>query len=164
MTLSETVRARVLDRAPFRGHLEHFLVSEGNVTVRCDLSEAERLGLAVSQVEVVEESLRLLSTEDLARRADRLCEKVTYLLEPLRTVEVDRRAQAALLRSKCPRERHGLLTYYELIATADHHTTFRRFAYNVEQRKRGLVNFLVTTDQLERLVEDLTSPHDGVVN
>jgi hypothetical protein len=157
MSLSQTVQSRVSARAPFREQLEQVIASEGGVTVRCELSGADALGCAITQLQLVAESPRSLTMDELAAHADRICEKVTYLLEPLRCVEVDRQARLALLRSRQPKQKEKQLGYYELLLSADQTASLRRYSYDRGARKRTAVPLILTLDQLEMLVDDLVA-------
>jgi hypothetical protein len=155
MNLSQTVRRRVEERAPLVGQVEQILASEGGLTIRCELQEAQRLGCALTQIELVADSPRRLDPNELADRAQQICSKVTYLLEPLQPIEVDGLAKTALVRSRTPRKADGAISYYELLTSSDCHTSLRRYCFDESQRKRRLVEFLLTNDQLELLLDDL---------
>src|SRR5262245_3281878 len=114
MTLSQAVRAGVQRRAPFHNHLEEFVASDGPIRVRCGISSAERLSCALMRLEVWAEPGVCFSDSQLAERAGQICQQVSYLLEPLKTVELDVRTHTALLRSDKPKVREGYVSYYEL--------------------------------------------------
>jgi hypothetical protein len=161
MTLSQSVRRRVEERAPLVGQVEQILSSEGGLTIRCEVQEAQRLGCALTQIELVAESPTPCDAMELADRAQRICDKVSYLLEPLQPIEVDGLSRTALVRSRTPRKSEGAISYYELLTSCDHHTSLRRYCFDESQRKRRLVEFLLTNDQLELLLEDLMQSAGG---
>ena len=156
------VRERIERCPPFRDHLEQFIVSDERTTVRCEANCVDALACAVTQLEVAEDRAPALTTEAVARWADRICGKVTYLLEPLRTLEIDRRAHSALVRSAEPTRRGDNLCYYEMLVTGDHHVSLRRYSAQPALRRRQAVPFMLTNDQLEKLLDDLLAA--GIVN
>lgn len=164
MNLSEVIRRGVQHRAPFHDHVEHVIASEGGLTVRCAISGAERLGCALAQLELVEEGRTVLTLDQLDDRVEQICQKITYLLEPLGKIEVDSLTKSALVRSATPKRQGEQISYYELLASADRHTTLRRYCYDAAKRSRATVDFALTNDQLELLLEDLVTLTGKVMN
>lgn len=163
MTLGQTVRARVEARAPFHDHVEDIVASEAGVVVHCHVAVAERLGLAVHELTVRREEPHVLAAPALMARAASVCGRVTYLLEQFQTIEVDPVAHAALLRSKKPCVRASQISYFELCLKNDDQAVLHRYCYDKTTRSRTAVDFSLTNDQLERLVDDLMTL-DGVSN
>ena len=157
MNISESIRRGVQHRAPFHNHVEQIIASESGLTVRCAVSGAERLACALTQLELVEEGLKSLTMEQLNARAERICQKITYLLEPLGKIEVDSLAKSALLRSAKPKTTGTQISYYELLASADRHTTLKRYCYDASRRDRTAVEFSLSNEQLELLLDDLVT-------
>ncbi|MFO0944484.1 MAG: hypothetical protein U1D30_00840 [Planctomycetota bacterium] len=164
MHLSESIRRGVQHRAPFHDHVEQIIASDSGLTVRCDVSSAERLGCAMTQLELVEVAPDALTIEELDARAEKICSKVTYLLEPLRKIELDAQTKAVLLRSKQPKQIGPKVCYYEILADAKRRTSLKRYCFDPELRKRFAVEFLLTSDQLELLVDDLIVVANGIRN
>lgn len=155
MTLSQTVWAGVQRQAPFHDQVEEFVASEGAVHVRCGISSAELLSCALLRLEVWTEQGKRLSDAELAQRANLICQQITYLLEPLKTVELDAHSHTALVRSGKPKSRDGSLSYYELLVTDDQHALMQRYSFDKFARRRNPVAFPLTVEQLEQLVDDL---------
>lgn len=155
MSISATIRSDLAAKAPFHHRLEQVVAWEGATAVRCEVAGAEHYGCAVRQVEVVGEAGVLCPTQGLALQADHLCQKVNYLMEPLRAVEVDRLAGTVLIRSAQPRRRGNEVQYYELLADSHWHAVLRRYKVADGQRRRLVTEFNLTPDQLEQLAEDL---------
>lgn len=166
MNLSDTIRRGVELHAPFHDHVEQVLASQGGVTVRCSVSGAERLGCALTELELIEPGAAPLTMAELDERVERICAKVTYLLEPLRKIELDANAKVALVRSREPK--HLLVArpdadapaiehvaYYELLAQANRRVTLQRYRFVPTNRKRAPTEILLTNEQLALLVEDL---------
>lgn len=155
MNLVETIRSRLERSAPFHDHVEQIVASEGGLTVRCDVQGAERLSCALRQIECVAETGAPLPPAELLSQVNAICGKVTYLLEPLAPIEVDPGHGKVLVRSKAPRQKEGKVSYYELLASGDRHLSLRRYAFDSVDKKRSLVEFYLTKDQLDLLLTDL---------
>lgn len=153
MNLSDTVQRLVSERMPFQGRIEPIVASSEGVTLRCDLTSAEKVGCTLTQIDLVEERHPAISMDDLVHWAEWICGRVTYLLEPLRVIEMDKQAGIALIRSGKPKTRRGEISYYELVADRHHHAWLRR--YQAKARVRGSVPFPLTHEQLEVLIDDL---------
>lgn len=153
--LSQTIRQHVRQSAPFHDHVEQFVAHDAGLTVRCQVSGAEMLGVALTRLELVDQSAKNVTTSQLAARAARLCERVTYLLEPLQVIELDSRSKTAPIRSKQPRKQGKVLSYYELLSVADQGLTLSRYSFDPDAGMRTVVEFVLTPDQLELLLDDM---------
>jgi hypothetical protein len=159
MNIAQTIRDRVETRGSFRDHVEELVANDLELTVRCALSSADGIGCGLLSVQIADERPGTFAASDVVRLADGICGKVTYLLEPLRTIEVDSRAPAALVRSAVPRLRGESLCYYELLVGGDHRTTVQRYSFDKAAHERKPVEILLTKDQLEVLIADLVSAY-----
>jgi hypothetical protein len=155
MTLGEVIFEKMQKQKPFHDRIEQVFAHQDGIRVRCEMSEANRLGCALTHLEVAKDTRAVVEMPELAKRLDGLCEQVTYLLEPLQTIEVDRQANAVLVRSREPRRRPDGVSYYELIADNALHVSLRRYSYSPAEKKRNPVPFVLTNDQLEMLLNDL---------
>jgi hypothetical protein len=98
------------------------------------------------------------SQPSLAGWAQRVAERVTGLLEPLKVVEVDTLRQEALLRSKEPSHRQDKLFYYEVLLKNDSQASIRRFKASEQgSERREQVAFALTHEALAKLAIDLTT-------
>ena len=99
--------------------------------------------------------------DELRAWADRLAERVTYLMEPLVLVEVDPEGGVVELRSDKPTPRPGLRSYYEVRLDRRTRLRLHRVAFDEAQKRRRETSFQLTAEVLERLVDDLvaTAPH-----
>lgn len=155
MRLSETIRRQMAEVSPYRGGVQSLVAEANGLTVRCELTAADGLGCALSKLELESDSTKDLPFDWLSKLADRLCNRITYLLEPLQTIEADKRTGSVLVRSKKPRKTDGNLSYYEMVADNHHHAMLERYRYDVANRGRTAVPMVLTQDQLEMLVDDL---------
>lgn len=90
----------------------------------------------------------------VAEQAQRISRRVTGLLEPLRVVEVDARADTAQLRSQAPTARGDAVQYYEVMRRGDGSTQVQRYQAS-RSGGRDQVPFNLTHEGLGRLVEGL---------
>jgi hypothetical protein len=92
----------------------------------------------------------------LADRAQRVADRVTGLLEPLRLIEADPTQGVAQLRSETPAPKGDGVAYYEL--TLHDHGAARVERFEASQGgKRRQVPFTLTHEGLGKLVSDLSS-------
>jgi hypothetical protein len=114
----------------------------------------------LTHLDLVEERKDSLTMDELVHWAEWICGRVTYLLEPLQVVEIDKRNGIAMIRSKMPKRKlpkpaGEKISYYEMLADQHHHASLRRYQYRRPTRERGSVPFGLTHEQLEVLVDDL---------
>jgi hypothetical protein len=94
---------------------------------------------------------------DLAVRAERVASRVTGLLEPLRSLEIDVDRGVGLLRSATPGRWGPGLSYYEILLEAGAASVRRYQAPGPGQERRRQVLFTLTHEALAKLVRDLTA-------
>jgi hypothetical protein len=100
---------------------------------------------------------RAASGGDVAAWAQRVAERSSGLLEPLRVIEVDGPTSQALVRSEPPSERDGKIFYYEVLLKGTGSALVRRFEGTHAQGKREQVPFVLTNEVLAKWVGDLTA-------
>jgi hypothetical protein len=90
--------------------------------------------------------------------AERVVDRVTGLLEPLKLLEVDSLRDEALLRSEEPAQRNGGLFYYELLLKGRGEALLRRYHGTPNgQAKREQVAYALTHEALAKLAADVTA-------
>lgn len=89
-------------------------VPGGNVSAQ--LVAIDSIGCSFIQLACRIDRLAQASIDDLKQVADQLAQRVTYLLEPIQPVEVDRDQCVVQLRSKPPRQGDDGSRYYEVLA------------------------------------------------
>ena len=162
MRLSQKLRSVLREELPFHDERRVVDAAQGDWQVRCELTAAGPVGYALHRLELMDPSGQPLDAEKLHAWSERICQRVNYLLEPLRTIELDPHAARALVRSEKPRQREASLTYYELLADGKRHSSLQRYEYDRAQRRRHPVDFSLTSDQLEILVDDLVASASDV--
>jgi len=89
--------------------------------------------------------------------SQRIVDRVTGLLEPLKFLELDAGMGTALLRSEAPAKRGETLAYYEVTLRQQGEASLRRYRATTTPGKRQSVAFTLTHDALAKLVDDLTA-------
>ncbi len=118
---------------------------------QCDLESVDRIGCAVRNIVLCYQPIDATTVSKLANQ---LSQKLHYLVEPLRVIEVDIAATTAQLRSDPPsRSSSGTRTYYELLVGRDRMELVRYEAAAGQTRAR--ITMHLTREILVRLLEDL---------
>jgi hypothetical protein len=157
MTLENTLLARLTEWRPPPGR-ESLTVTDPasgwSATVSADRQDA--LSCLVWELAV----RRGASAEggDLRSWAERLAERTTGLVEPLKVLEVDALRNEALLRSDNPSQRGEDLFYYEVLLRGTREAVLRRFqAWHKAGDRREQVPFALTHEALARVARGLTA-------
>jgi len=125
---------------------------------RLSLGVTRADGLAVAFTELRLESPRLKGADAGRVRsvAEKLTQRVTYLLEPLTPIEIDRELAVVQLRSTTPQQDSESSAYYELLVRTGGALSLRRY-----RKPRGVmrepIDATVTREVLGRLVRDFIS-------
>jgi hypothetical protein len=93
--------------------------------------------------------------DQLRAWGDRLANRVTYLMEPLRVLEVDPVGGEVELRSLAPTQRAGLRAYYEARLNRAGNLRLARVVFDEAARTRRDELFQMTREVLQRLTDDL---------
>jgi hypothetical protein len=96
------------------------------------------------------------SLDELKKISESLISRLTYLLEPIGVVEVDRDRAAVQLRSSPPQKGDDGTNYYELMVRRGGDVTLSRY-----QKKPGQIREIVpanvTREVVQRLAEDFVA-------
>jgi hypothetical protein len=128
---------------------------ESGWTVRVDAGHVEALGSRLWEVTLQRSGAPVAF--DLKTHAEKVADRVTGLLEPLRLVEVDASEGVALLRSDKAAAWGDGLFYYELLLRSDRAALRRYQAPSAEHHHRRQVPFTLTHEALAKLVADLAA-------
>lgn len=102
------------------------------------------------------ENLSKLQPEELERRALKLREKVTYLVEDLDVIEMDSTAGVVLLRSKLTKkDTEPIINYFELTINCDRTVSVKRFSHNRQTKVTEGQIFNLTTELAEKFLAHL---------
>ncbi len=128
-------------------------VSAGNRRLTCDLVERNTLAVAFQTLRVATPELAEAKSSSLERMAKDLSARLTYLMEPIRPIEIDADACVAQLRSSPPQRDDDGRSYYELTVRRGGEialTRYRKEPGTVRQQ----IPATVTREVLLRLTDD----------
>ena len=152
MSLADDVQ-RALDRVQASGSGSlNVAVPPGNL--RADLSAVDRVGCSFRELALHTDALQGADTRRLEQCASAIASRLTYLLEPLRVLEIDDQARVVQLRSVPPSQQGDLRSYYEVQVREGGSIILRRFEA-VRGRPRRHVDAHVTREVFARLADDL---------
>ena len=156
MSLKQQIE-RALERAAFHGAAPTTLsVTEDGVRFEADVVHVERLACAFSRMEVVNAAWATAPLAKVKQVADQLSSRLTYLLEPIRTIEVDAESCTVQLRSNPPQVGDDATSYYELEARGGGSLRLQRFEKTAGEPRRP-VQIEVTREVFRRLVDDFAA-------
>jgi len=133
----------------------------GPIQVDCELLAVESIACAFAQLNVTNDAWRTAPLEQVKRVAETLAGRLSYLLEPIRTIEADADACTVQMRSLPPRTADdGTRTYYELKVSGGGKLSLCRYVKEPDQSRRT-VPVQVTREVFSRLVADFVDAAAG---
>jgi hypothetical protein len=124
--------------------------------IEADLLAVDAIGCSFQTLAYTTDKLAATSLDDLKDISTKLTGRLTYLLEPIGLVEVDRDRAAVQLRSNPPQKGDDGTSYYELMVRRGGDVTLSRY-----QKKSGQMRLIVpaniTREVLQRLAEDFVA-------
>ena len=128
-------------------------VDTDNGRIEADLLAVDAIGCSFLTLAYSTDKLASSSLDELKKISESLISRLTYLLEPIGVVEVDRDRAAVQLRSSPPQKGDDGTSYYELMVRRGGDVTLSRY-----QKKPGQIREIVpanvTREVLQRLAED----------
>lgn len=118
-----------------------------------DMVSGDSLAVAFESFTFRSDRLAAVDTAALSRIADRLASKLTYLLEPLRVIEVDGQAGALQMRSHPPYQQEKQTRYYEVLVQRGGSLSLVRYERQAGQA-RSSIAATVTREVFHRLAAD----------
>jgi hypothetical protein len=128
-------------------------LTSGNRRLTCDLAERNTLAVAFQTMHVATPELADAKSSLLERMAKALAERLTYLMEPIRPIEIDADACVAQLRSSPPQRDDDGRSYYELTVRRGGEIALARYRKE-SGTPRQQIPATVTREVLLRLVDD----------
>ena len=127
------------------------------IRLRLDVTTIDLLGCAVSGLELFVPQLQQAAFDVLKQWAEKLSQRITYLLEQMAPLEFDEEAQQVLIRSKSPDQLADGAQYYEVTLSQQGAGTFllKRYRSVKGQPGRTAVDMLLTREVILKLVDDL---------
>jgi hypothetical protein len=128
-------------------------VSDGPRRLTCELAERNSLAVAFQTLRVTTPELANASSANLERLAKAISERLTYLMEPIRPIEIDADACVAQLRSSPPQRDDDGRSYYELLVRRGGEIALCRYRKE-PGAPRQQIAATVTREVLLRLADD----------
>lgn len=128
-------------------------VTDGGDRLTARVDEASALAVSLFELRLTTDRLAGASIDRVKRIAEKLTERVTYLLEPIQPIEADDEACVVQMRSTKPDQRSGAATYYEVLVKTGGAISLRRY----EKPKGGLrreIAMNLTLEVIGRVAED----------
>ena len=158
-----TLHEQILSQLPATIGKQHQQVTAttGARSVRCEVDQCDQLAVAVYELVLQTSELANVKAAKLQAASKALCERVTYLLEPISPIETDVDGCVVQMRSTPPQQQEDGRFYYELFLRHGGSITLHRYEKQpgaVRQR----VAATLTHEVLGRLVEDFDRTIDEV--
>src|SRR5262249_55052812 len=109
-------------------------------TVEAELTAVDSLSCALRELRISAPEFAAAPLEVLREWADRVCQRVTYLLEHIGPLEADAEAQAVLIRSTPPTKIAGQKSFYEMWVKAPGVVSLRRYRHSPGDTSREAVD------------------------
>ena len=122
-----------------------------------NLTALDTVGLAFDALEFADDQPARVVVGRPQSWGDRLADRVTYLMEPLKVLEVDASGGEVQIRSQSPTTRDDQRSYYEVRLFKQGTLRMERFAFDEASRRRRRIPCQFTREVLERLADDLAA-------
>lgn len=159
-----TLRDSILSQLPSTIGKQHQRVTatDGARSVRCEVDQCDQLAVAVYELTLETPELAGVEVGKLQSASQSLCQRVTYLLEPISPIETDADSCVVQMRSTPPQQQDDGRYYYELnLRRGGAVSMFRYEKHPGSMRQR--VAATLTHEVLGRLVEDFDKTIDEVI-
>ena len=120
-----------------------------------ELTGLDSLGCAFTHFELRSDRLATAAIDELKKVAEQLARRVTYLLESIQPIEIDRDACVVQMRSVPPTTDDGQSSYYELHVRRGGVLTLCRYARRAGQA-REVIPAQLTREVFARLLRDFS--------
>jgi hypothetical protein len=132
-------------------------VEDGPNRLTLNLTALDTVGVAFDSLELAITDRQDWSSEALNAWGERLAARVTYLLEPLKVLEIDAGGGEVQIRSQTPTARADQHGYYEVRLHKQGILRMERYAFGDATRQRNRRPCQFTREVLERLADDLVT-------
>jgi len=128
-------------------------VSSGTLAI--EVVAIDLIGCSIQSLQLLSKRLEAASPDELRGIGERLAARLTYLLEPIRPIELDRDGFLLQMRSNPPQKDDDGSRYYEILARREG-LSLSRFEKQRGQPRRPVPAHL-TREVLGRLGEDFVA-------
>ena len=130
----------------------NLVISLAKGNLECEIEHVDALGVAFSKFTFLSTQLAQANNAQLSKIADSLATKLSYLLEPLRVIEIDGQLGAVQMRSAPPYKQAQQINYYEVLVQRGA-ILLARFEKQPEL-PRVTISAVVTREVFARLAND----------
>jgi hypothetical protein len=131
-------------------------VTDGPRNLTCDVVERNSLAVVFKLLRLATTELASATAVDLERISSDLATKLTYLMEPIRPIELDVDACVVQMRSNPPQQDDDGRSYYELIVRRGGEIALARYRKE-PGTPRQQISATVTREVLLRLAGDFSA-------
>jgi hypothetical protein len=125
--------------------------------VTLHLTALDTVGVAFTSFEFATTSRAEWSSEALNDWGARLSNRINYLMEPLKVLEIDSGGGEVQIRSQSPTSRQEQRGYYEMRLFRQGMLRMQRFTFDEKARQRSSSPCQLTREVLERLADDIVA-------
>lgn len=136
---------------------------EGRRQASCKVLQCEPMAVALKELSLQSDELATVSIGSLKDASQALCQRLTYLLEPISPVEADTEKCVVQMRSNPPQADDNGLRYYELLVERGGAVTLHRYE-KTPGHPRTRVAATLTHEVLGRLIDDFSMAVDEIVS
>jgi hypothetical protein len=155
MSLSRKIAAALDENTKVHAPPCEVAVEEGPHRLSLDLTALDSVGVAFDSLEFAATGRPEWSSDALRAWGDRLAGRVTYLMEPLKVLEVDAAGGEVHIRSQNPTARDDQRSYYEVRLSRQGTLRMERCTFDGASRRRRRIPCHLTREVLERLADDI---------
>ena len=150
-----TLREEIMKQLPGTIGKQHQCVSAvaGRRTVRCEVDQCDQLAVAVYELVLETGELANVEVAKLQAASQSLCDRVTYLLEPISPIETDADSCVVQMRSTPPQTHEDGRYYYELFIRRGGSVALHRYEKH-PGKIRGRVAATLTHEVVGKLIDD----------
>jgi hypothetical protein len=134
-------------------------VADGSRNLTCDIVERNALAVVFNQLRLTTTELASATAVELERISNALAARLTYLMEPIRPIELDTDACVVQLRSTPPQKDDDGRSYYELLVRRGGEIALARYRKE-PGTPRQQIPATITREVLLRLAGDFSAVLD----
>ena len=159
-----TLREEILGKLPGTIGKQHQCVTAaaGARKVRCEVDQCDQMAVAVYELVLETAELTNVGVTKLQAASQALCDRVTYLLEPISPIETDADSCVVQMRSTPPLQQEDGRYYYELFLRRGGSVALHRYEKH-PGKIRQRVAATLTHEVLGRLVDDFDATVENVI-
>jgi hypothetical protein len=133
-------------------------LTEDDLNFQIRFKDLDKLGIVVDYISIHKVTPILdveILTKKLEEQSQEIQERLTYLLEAFRLLELDQMNKRAQLRSYPPYKDENSKYYYEIILDEANRVHFQRYQYSKIEKRFEKTTSQLTLEIFERLINDL---------